>query len=337
VNDCSNVLVSIRNLSKSFPARRGFRLFSKRRVYAVDDVSFDIRNGETLGLVGESGCGKSTLARCIVRLLEPTSGILTFAGENITHLSMRAMRPKRREMQLIFQDPSGSLNPRRSVEKIVEEGLRVHRVGAASLRRKQVRDLLNRVGLSPEYGLRTARTLSGGQRQRIAIARALVLGPRFVVADEPVSALDVSVQAGILNLLRELQEELRITYLFISHDLGVIRQMSDRVGVMYLGKLVELAPAEVFYNRPMHPYSMALLSSVLHPDPDRGRIRRKIIEGEAPSPITPPAGCRFHPRCSHATDVCSRINPPLIPQETNHFVACHHPRNVSTDNFTKTH
>jgi oligopeptide transport system ATP-binding protein len=329
VSQPTEVLVGVRNLSKSFPVRQGLRALTKNRIHAVDDVSFDIRDGETLGLVGESGCGKSTLARCVVRLLEPTSGTLSFAGEDITHLSMRALRAKRREMQLIFQDPTGSLNPRKEVGRIVEEGLRIHRIGTVADRHQRMRDLLGRVGLLPEHAPRLPRELSGGQRQRIAIARALVLGPKLIVADEPVSALDVSVQAGILNLLRDLQEEFRMTYLFISHDLGVIRQMSDRVGVMYLGKLVELAPAQAFYCRPMHPYSEALLSAIALPDPDKARARPILIEGEAPSPITPPAGCRFHPRCAHATDVCSREDPPLKLLAVDHLAACHHPRNLA--------
>ncbi len=328
----SEVLVGVRNLSKFyFLARRGFGTSAAGRIRAVDDVSFDIRDGETLGLVGESGCGKSTLARCVVRLLEPTSGTLSFAGQDVTHLSMRALRPLRRKMQLVFQDPTASLNPRKPVGRIIEEGLRIHRIGTATDRRRRVRDLLARVGLSPEHASRLPRDLSGGQRQRIGIARALVLGPRLIVADEPVSALDVSVQAGILNLFQDLQEEFRITYLFISHDLGVIRQVSDRVGVMYLGKLVELAPAQEFYRRPLHPYSLALLSAIPIADPDRARARPKIIEGEVPSPIAPPAGCRFHPRCAYATEICCREDPPLSPLAADHLAACHHPRNLGAE------
>ncbi len=249
----SESLVSVRNLRKFFPIRKGLRASNQIQLRAVDDVSFDIRDGETLGLVGESGCGKSTLARCVVRLLEPTSGMVSFGGRDVTHLGMQALRPLRREMQLVFQDPTASLNPRKPAGRIIEDGLRVHRIGTAADRRQRVRDVLMRVGLAPEHANRLPRELSGGQRQRIGIARALVLGPRLIVADEPVSALDVSVQAGILNLFQDLRDEFRITYLFISHDLGVIRQVSDRVGVMYLGKLVELAPADAFYARPMHP------------------------------------------------------------------------------------
>jgi oligopeptide/dipeptide ABC transporter ATP-binding protein len=297
-------------------------------VRAVDEVSFDIQDGETFGLVGESGCGKSTLARCVVRLLEPTAGEVNFAGEDITHFSMHQLRPLRRQMQLVFQDPTASLNPRKPVGRIVEDGLRIHRIGTKSERQHRVQVMLRRVGLLPEHAPRLPRDLSGGQRQRVGIARALVLGPKLIVADEPVSALDVSVRAGILNLLKDLQEEFHITYLFISHDLGVIRQISDRVGVMYVGRLVELAPTPAFFARPMHPYSLALLSSIPLPDPDRPRTRPKIIEGEVGSPIAPPAGCHFHPRCTYATEICCRQAPPLRALADNHLVACHHPRNL---------
>jgi oligopeptide transport system ATP-binding protein len=319
-------LVSVRNLSKHFPLRQGFLTRAATRIHAVDDVSFDIRDGETLGLVGESGCGKSTLARCVVRLLEPSAGTLCFAGEDITHLGPRARQALRRQMQLVFQDPIGSLNPRKSAGRIIEDGLRIHRIGAASDRRQRVDDLLARVGLSSEHAGRLPRDLSGGQRQRIGIARALALGPRLIVADEPVSALDVSVQAGILNLFKDLQDDFRITYLFISHDLGVIRQVSDRVGVMYLGKLVELAPAEAFFTNPLHPYSRALLASVPLADPDKARARRKVIDGDLPSPFAPPEGCRFHPRCAYASDICRRKAPSLRSLAPDHLAACHHPR-----------
>jgi oligopeptide transport system ATP-binding protein len=324
----SDVLVDVRSLQKHFPIRRGLRRAGWLR--AVDDVSFSIRNGETLGLVGESGCGKSTLARCVVRLLEPTSGTLTFAGLELTHLDMRRLRPLRRQMQLVFQDPTASLNPRKAVGKIIEDGLSIHGIGTRGERRQRVFDMLRRVGLSPEHASRLPRDLSGGQRQRIGIARALVLGPKLIVADEPVSALDVSVQAGILNLFNDLQKEFGMTYLFISHDLGVIRQVSDRVGVMYLGKLVELAPAPSFYSRPMHPYSIALLASIPSTSPDKPRDRPKLIEGEPPSPIAPPSGCRFHPRCAHAGEQCRSQEPPLRELSPDHYVACHHPRNVET-------
>jgi oligopeptide/dipeptide ABC transporter ATP-binding protein len=319
-------LVEVRGLVKHFPARGPGLAGRGRTVHAVDDVSFEIRRGETLGLVGESGCGKSTLARCVVRLLEPTAGSLAFAGQDITHLGMAALRPLRRRMQMVFQDPMASLNPLKPVGRIVESGLAVHRLGDAATRRRRVGELMARVGLSPEQQDRLPRELSGGQRQRIGIARALALGPELIVADEPVSALDVSVQADILNLLKDLQDELRMTYLFISHDLGVIRQVSDRVGVMYLGKLVEIAPAESFYTRPRHRYSAALLAAIPVPDPDARDSRRgAMLEGDVPSPLAPPAGCRFHPRCRHATDLCRTTEPPLRPFGPDHLAACHHP------------
>jgi oligopeptide transport system ATP-binding protein len=325
MKDQDGPLVAVRHLKKYFPLHRGIG-GHERMIHAVDDISFDIRRGETLGLVGESGCGKSTLARCIVRLLEPTDGTLTFAGTDITHLGMRALRPLRRQMQMIFQDPTASLNPLKQVGQIVEEGLRIHRLGGAQERRRSVNGLLAKVGLALEQSGRLPCELSGGQRQRIGIARALALGPRLIVADEPVSALDVSVQAEILNLFKDLQRDHEITYLFISHDLGVIRQMSDRVGVMYLGKLVEIAPAEAFYARPIHRYSEALLSAIPVPDPARREQRRRIVlEGDVPSPIEPPTGCRFHTRCMHATDLCRREEPTLTSFGRDHLAACHHP------------
>ncbi|MEQ9689056.1 MAG: ATP-binding cassette domain-containing protein [Bauldia litoralis] len=317
-------LVALDRLVKHFPVRMGLG-FSRAQVHAVDDVSFTIARGETLGLVGESGCGKSTLARCIVRLMEPTGGALRFDGADIAHLGTRALRPFRRRMQMIFQDPMASLNPRKTVGEIVGDGLAIHGIGTPAERRRKVDDLIARVGLSPDMAGRLAGALSGGQRQRIGIARALAFGPEFIVADEPVSALDVSVQADILNLLKDLQVEFGITYLFISHDLGVIRQVSDRVGVMYLGRLVELAPAEAFYARPLHRYSQALLEAIAVPDPDRATRRRAPLTGDVPSPIAPPPGCRFHPRCRYATDICRSEEPPLRDAGQNRLVACHHP------------
>jgi oligopeptide transport system ATP-binding protein len=321
-------LVVVRNLKKHFPLRR--RLGEPRRaVRAVDDVSFEIRRGETLGIVGESGCGKSTLARCIVRLHEPTEGTIQFHGKDISHLGVRELRPFRREMQMIFQDPTASLNPLKTVERIVEYGLKIHGLGSAQNRRARVAEILSKVGLSLQQSQRRARDLSGGQRQRVGIARALVLGPRLIVADEPVSALDVSVQAEILNLLKDLKRDLEMTYLFISHDLGVVRQVSDRVGVMYLGKLVEIAPAEDFYARPRHRYSETLLSAIPVPDPAmRGKQRRQVVEGDVPSSINPPSGCRFHPRCPHATQTCRTVEPLLVAHGPDHFAACHHPANA---------
>ena len=319
-------LLRVRNLTKHFRAGRGWRALSARRVHAVDGVSLDVREGETLGLVGESGCGKSTLARCVVRLAEPNGGEVRFAGQEITHAGLRALRPLRRQMQMIFQDPVGSLNPRKTAGRIVGDALALHRIGTAAERGSRVAELLARVGLSPDHAARLPRELSGGQRQRIGIARALALGPRLIVADEPVSALDVSVRAGILNLLQDLQRDFGITYLFISHDLGVIRQVSDRVGVMYLGKLVELAPAEAFFAQPRHPYARALLAAIPVADPAaRGRERPDVIEGDIPSPMSPPSGCRFHPRCARATELCRRDEPALLPLAAEHFAACHHP------------
>ncbi|MCB1486745.1 MAG: ATP-binding cassette domain-containing protein [Bauldia sp.] len=317
-------LVELDHLVKHFPVRTGLGP-ARAKVHAVDDVSFAIARGETLGLVGESGCGKSTLARCIVRLMEPTGGALRYDGRDITHLGTRALRPLRRHMQMVFQDPMASLNPRKTIGQIVGDGLAIHGIGTPAERRRKVAELVERVGLPPDMIDRLAADLSGGQRQRIGIARALALGPEFIVADEPVSALDVSVQADILNLLKDLQDEFGITYLFISHDLGVIRQVSDRIGVMYLGRLVELSPAEAFYQRPLHRYSQALLQAIAVPDPERATRRRAPLTGDVPSPIAPPAGCRFHPRCPFATDICGRQEPALRDMGNGRLAACHHP------------
>jgi len=317
-------LVALDHLVKHFPVRTGLGP-ARAKVHAVDDVSFAIARGETLGLVGESGCGKSTLARCIVRLMEPTGGSLRFDGTDITHLGTRALRPLRRRMQMVFQDPMASLNPRKTVGQIVGDGLDIHGIGSPAERRRKVEELILRVGLPLDMTNRLAADLSGGQRQRIGIARALALGPDFIVADEPVSALDVSVQADILNLLKDLQDEFGITYLFISHDLGVIRQVSDRIGVMYLGRLVELAPAEAFYERPLHRYSEALLQAIAVPDPDRATRRRAPLTGDVPSPIAPPAGCRFHPRCPFATEICREQEPTFSDAGNGRLVACYHP------------
>jgi oligopeptide/dipeptide ABC transporter ATP-binding protein len=320
-------LLRVQHLRKAFPVQGSWFSRRKLRVHAVDDVSLEVQSGETLGLVGESGCGKSTLARCVVRLLEPDEGAVEFDGADITHLPMPRLRPLRRQFQLIFQDPFASLNPRRTVRNILAEAMALQRIGTDPAdRTKRIGALLERVGLSPQFMQRFPRELSGGQRQRIGIARALALGPRLIVADEPVSALDVSVQADILNLLRDLQAELGLTMLFISHDLGVIRQMSDRIGVMYLGKLVEIGPAEPFYQRPFHPYSEALLAAIPVPDPSlRGVRQARVLEGDIPSPINPPSGCRFHTRCPCAQAVCSEVEPALEPRGGGRSVACHFP------------
>jgi oligopeptide/dipeptide ABC transporter ATP-binding protein len=316
-------LLELRELRKHFPAGRRF---APQRVHAVDGVTLSIREGETLGLVGESGCGKSTLARCAVRLAEPNSGEIRFGGQDITHARNSRLRPLRRQMQMVFQDPAASLNPRKPVGRAVGDALAVQGIGTRAEREDTVRHLLSRVGLGPEYATRLPAQLSGGQRQRIGIARALALRPRLIVADEPVSALDVSVRAGILNLLRDVQAEFGITYLFISHDLGVIRQVSDRVGVMYLGKLVELAPAESFFAQPRHPYSRALLAAIPVTDPARrGEAREGLPESDPPSPMAPPPGCRFHPRCPRASARCAAEEPALRPLAAEHFGACHHP------------
>jgi peptide/nickel transport system ATP-binding protein/oligopeptide transport system ATP-binding protein len=319
----SAALVEIDGLRKVFASSSPFG--RARRVHAVDDVSFEVRAGETFGLVGESGCGKSTLARCIVRLLEPSEGAVRFDGVDITHASMRSLRPLRRDIQLIFQDPFASLNPRKRIGDIIEDALRLHSIGVnRDERRQRVIDLLGKVGLAPSFRERLPSELSGGQRQRVGIARALALNPRLIVADEPVSALDVSVQAEILNLLKDLQAELGLTMVFISHDLGVIRHLCDRVGVMYLGKLVELAPADQFFDLPLHPYSDALLSAIPLPDPDAQR-RTVVLEGDVPSPLAPPSGCRFHTRCPRAQPRCAIEEPTFRAIGKARRVACHYP------------
>jgi oligopeptide transport system ATP-binding protein len=324
------VLLSAEHVKKYFPVKQGiFIQHEVARVHAVDDVSFDVLPGETLGLVGESGCGKSTLGRCIVRLHELTDGRVVFEGRDISRLSRNDLRPLRRELQIIFQDPFASLNPRKRVGQIVGAPMRIHGVGDRSEVRRRVRELLEVVGLSPEHYNRFPHEFSGGQRQRIGVARALALNPKLVIADEPVSALDVSIQAQVLNLLKDLQGELGLTYIFIAHDLGVVRHVSDRIAVMYLGKIVELSPAEELYTRPIHPYTEALLSAVPIPDPDESAGRERIVlEGDVPSPIDPPPACRFHPRCRYATEICREIEPPLTDYGGGHLAACHHPLNV---------
>ena len=332
-DDPGQVLLRVEHLKKYFPIRRGI-VFKREigRVHAVDDVSLEVRAGETLGLVGESGCGKSTLGRCIIRLQDLTSGSITFDDKDISRLSRRALRPVRGDVQMVFQDPYASLNPRKRVGTIIADPLRIHGRFSRKQIRDRVRELLELVGLSPEHINRYPHEFSGGQRQRIGVARALALHPKLVVADEPVSALDVSIRAQVINLLDDLQDELGLTYIFIAHDLGVVRHVSDRIAVMYLGKIVEISPAEELYQRPVHPYTEALLSAVPIPDPDITAQREQIVlEGDVPSPIVPPSGCRFHPRCRYATEICSQAEPPLMPHGSEgHQAACHHPLNTGT-------
>jgi oligopeptide/dipeptide ABC transporter ATP-binding protein len=324
------VLIRAEHVKKYFPIRKGILQREVARVHAVDDVSVEVRTGETLGLVGESGCGKSTLARCLARLYDLTAGSVTFEGRDISRLKRRQLRPVRRELQMIFQDPYASLNPRKRVSTILADPLRIHKYGDRGKIKARVRELLDLVGLSPEHVNRYPHEFSGGQRQRIGVARALALHPKLVIADEPVSALDVSIRAQVINLLDDLQDELALTYVFIAHDLGVVRHISDRIAVMYLGKIVEVSPSEELYRRPIHPYTEALLSAVPIPDPDLSARRKQIVlEGDVPSPVAPPPGCRFHPRCRYATDICRQEEPPLAPYGADgHMAACHHPLNL---------
>jgi oligopeptide transport system ATP-binding protein len=314
-------LVEIRHLKKYFPVGGG--LFSRRKgeVRAVDGVNLTVEEGETLGVVGESGCGKSTLGRTILRLIEPTEGEIIFAGKNLGQLSPRHLRDARREMQIIFQDPYASLNPRMRVGAIVGEGLEIHKLATGRKKRDRVMELLGQVGLREEHYDRYPHEFSGGQRQRIGIARALAVNPRFIVADEPVSSLDVSIQAQIVNLLQELQEKMHLTYFFISHDLRVVEHISHRVAIMYLGKIVEIAPSDKIYSEAKHPYTRALLSAVPAPDPERKK-ERVILQGDVPSPVNPPAGCSFHPRCPYREDVCDKVEPE-IESADGHGVSCH--------------
>jgi oligopeptide transport system ATP-binding protein len=325
--DNARPLLSIRRVKKYFPIKEGI-LFRREtaRVHAVDDVSLDLRAGETVGLVGESGCGKSTLGRCVIRLHELTEGEIEFDGRDISTLGRKELRPVRRDIQMVFQDPYASLNPRKRVGTIVSDPMRIHGVGDRHVVKARTQELLSKVGLSPEHYNRYPHEFSGGQRQRIGVARALALNPKLIVADEPVSALDVSIQAQVVNLLDDLQDEFDLTYLFIAHDLAVVRHVSDRIAVMYLGKIVEVSPADELYARPVHPYTEALLSAVPIPDPDQSERRERIVlEGDVPSPITPPSGCRFHPRCRYATEICAAEEPPLVGHGGGHLAACHHP------------
>ncbi len=321
-------LLRITGVKKYFPVTRGI-VFQRRvgDVQAVDGVDLEIFPGETVGLVGETGCGKSTLARVITKLREPTAGKLEFDGEDYTHYSRREMRPLRRQMQIIFQDPYASLNPRKTVGSIIGDPYRIHRTVPRHQIKAEVEELMELVGLNPEHYNRYPHEFSGGQRQRIGVARALALTPRLIVCDEPVSALDVSIQAQILNLLGDLQKEFRLTYLFIAHDLSVVRHVSNRVAVMYLGKIAEIAPRADLYRNPKHPYTGTLLSAVPIPDPDRANTRNRIIlQGDVPSPIDPPSGCRFHPRCPKAQfPACRDQVPELREMGPDHVAACHYP------------
>jgi oligopeptide/dipeptide ABC transporter ATP-binding protein len=325
-----DVIVRVDNLVKHFPVKSGGLLGrTVGYVQAVDGVSLTIGRGQTLGLVGETGCGKSTLARCIAGLIPATSGTVTFEGKNITNLSRRAMRPFRREIQMIFQDPYGSLNPRRRVGAIIGDPFVIHRTAGAAQRKKAVQELMERVGLNPEHYNRFPAEFSGGQRQRIGVARALALRPKLIICDEPVSALDVSIQAQVLNLLSDLQDDFGLSYLFIAHDLEVVRHVSDAVIVMYLGRIAEAGPSKPVYETPRHPYTAALLSAAPAADPDAAAARQRIIlTGDVPSPINPPAGCRFHPRCPKAQELCSQQEPPLESKAGDpdvHVTACHFP------------
>ena len=319
-------LVEVQGLKQYFPVASG--MFSKKYVKAVDDVSFSVNKGETLGLVGESGCGKTTTGRSILRLHEPTAGKIIYDGEDITHVNMR---PYRRKMQIVFQDPYASLNPRMTIRDIVGEPIDIHKLAIDKKEREQmIMESLRRVGLNSDHAGRYPHEFSGGQRQRIGIARALAVNPQFIVCDEPVSALDVSIQAQIINMFEELQEEMGLTYLFIAHDLSVVKHIADRIGVMYLGKLMELADSNELTFHPVHPYTRSLLSAIPIPDPKKARTNRRIIlEGDVPSPLNPPGGCRFRTRCKYATAECAAVEPEFREVSPGHFAACHNLEQVT--------
>jgi oligopeptide/dipeptide ABC transporter ATP-binding protein len=323
-------LLEIAHLKVMFPVRSGAFGAVVGHVHAVDDITLVLREGETLGLVGESGCGKTTLARTLVRLTPATEGRILFRGEDVTTSRNKKLRPFRRSVQMVFQDPQASLNPRKRISQIVGAGIAL-RKGDPGARSVSVPDLLTQVGLESEHAQRYPHEFSGGQRQRIGIARALAADPKLIILDEPVSALDVSIQAQVVNLLDDLQDELGLSYIFVAHDLSVVRHVSDRIAVMYLGKIVEISPADELYARPKHPYTASLLEAIPIPDPDRRTDRRKIAPGELPSPTNPPPGCRFNTRCRFATDLCREIEPALAEFPNGHLAACHHPLNVTAE------
>jgi peptide/nickel transport system ATP-binding protein len=325
-------LLEVEHLRVLFPVKSGLVIDRKiGQVHAVDDVSFGLREGETLGIVGESGCGKTTLIRTVARLIDATSGAIRFRGQDITKAGRRDLQPVRREVQMVFQDPQASLNPRKRVGQLLATPLRLRGVSRDQLE-SESRELLERVGLSPEHINRFPHEFSGGQRQRIGVARALAVDPKLILLDEPVSALDVSIQAQVINLLDELQDDFGLSYVFVAHDLSVVRHISDRIAVMYLGKVMEVSPAEELYRKPIHPYTSALLAAIPIPDPRENRARtRHVVSGEPPNPIHPPPGCRFHTRCPRATEICRRVEPQLTEYAGGHLAACHHPQHVSAE------